>query len=44
MVKEYSFLSSLIGMVLELTAKLTGLLGDPNSNGKEIYFTVYQRF
>lgn len=29
-------------MVLELTAKLTGILEGPNTNGKVIYFTVYQ--
>lgn len=29
-------------MVLELTATLTGILGGPNTNGKVIYFTVYQ--
>lgn len=38
------FLSSLIGMVLELTTKLTGILGGPNTKGKEIYCTVYQRY
>lgn len=31
-------------MVLELTAKLTGILGGPNTNGKVIYFTVYQGY
>lgn len=37
-------LSSLVGMVLELTIKLTGILGGPHAKGEEIHFTVYQGY
>lgn len=31
-------------MVPESTVQLTGILEDPNTNGKEISFTVYQGY